>query len=31
VKGLDALLLPARTPAKPVQAVEDAIAMIMVY
>lgn len=34
VEGLDALLLPARTaakPAKPVQAVEDAIAMIMVY
>jgi S1-C subfamily serine protease len=31
VKGLDALLLPARTAAKPLQAVEDAIAMIMVY
>jgi S1-C subfamily serine protease len=34
VEGLDTLLLPARTaasPAKPVQAVEDAIAMIMVY
>jgi S1-C subfamily serine protease len=34
VEGLDALLLPARTaarPARPVQAVEDAIAMIMVY
>jgi len=31
VDGLDALLMPARTVAKPVQAVEDAIAMIMVY
>jgi S1-C subfamily serine protease len=34
VKGLDALLMPAKTaakPAKPVQAVADAIAMIMVY
>jgi S1-C subfamily serine protease len=31
VEGLDELLLPARTTAKPVQAVEDAIAMIMVY
>jgi S1-C subfamily serine protease len=31
VDGLDALLPPARTAAKPVQAVEEAIAMIMVY
>jgi len=34
VEGLDALLPPAKAaarPAKPVQAVEDAIAMIMVY
>jgi S1-C subfamily serine protease len=31
VKGLDALLPPAGTAAKPVQAAEDAIAMIMIY
>jgi S1-C subfamily serine protease len=34
VKGLEALLLPAKAaakPAKPVQAVEDAIAMILIY